>query len=180
VLDFNAYRDDNRNSAVGGNLGYRFGGALEGLLVGVHGLREEVDVYGGGEQLARTRLAFGGGYFYLDRDNWEAIGEYYRFRNQDLSNGTGTHSSWAAFVQLGYTINDIWTPYYRWEKARLDQGDAYFAAQESGRPYTRHVLGIRYLLNPNTALQLEGNHTREVFAEEKSYSELRAQVAIRF
>jgi len=53
-------------------------------------------------------------------------------------------------------------------------------AQESGRPYTRHVVGIRYLLNPNTALQLEGNHTREVFAEEKSYSELRAQIAIRF
>jgi len=180
VLDFNAYRDDNRNSAVGGNLGYRFGGALEGLLVGVHGLREEVDVYGGGEQLARTRLAFGGGYFYLDRDNWEAIGEYYRFRNADLSGGTGTHSSWAAFAQLGYTFRDLWTPYYRWEKANLDQTDAYFAAQESGRSYTRNVLGLRFLVNPSTSMQVEGNRTREILGEEKSYSELRAVLAIRF
>jgi hypothetical protein len=180
VIDFNAYRDDNRNTAVGGNVAYRFGGAAEGLLVGLHGFREEVDVYAGDERLARTRLGVAGAYFYLDRDNWEGIGEYYRFRNNDLSNGTGVHSSWAAFLQLGYTLQDVWTPYYRWEKAVLDQGDAYFAAQESGRPYSRHVLGIRYLLNPNTALQLEGNHTREVFGEEKSYSELRAQVAIRF
>ena len=180
TLDFNQYRDDNRNTAVGGSLGYRFGGAADGLLVGLHGLREEVDVYAAGEKLARTRLAFGGGYFYLDRDNWEAIGEYYRFRNADLSGGTGTHSSWAAFVHLGYTLNDVWTPYYRWEKAALDQSDAYFAAQESGRSYTRHVLGIRYLLNPSTSVLLEGNRTREILAEEKSYSELRAVLAIRF
>jgi hypothetical protein len=180
VIDFNAYRDDNRNTAVGGNVGYRFGGAAEGLLVGLHGFREEVDVYAGDEKLARTRLGVAGGYFYLDRSNWEGIGEYYHFSNADLSGGTGTHSSWAAFLQLGYTLNDVWTPYYRWEKAKLDQTDAYFAYQESGRPYTRNVVGIRYLLNPSTALQLEGNRTREVFAEEKSYSELRAQVAIRF
>ena len=65
------------------------------------------------------------------------------------------------FHSTSHTLNDVWTPYYRWEKAVLDQDDAYFAAQESGRPYTRHVVGIRYLLNPNTALQLEGNHTRD-------------------
>ena len=180
ILDFNAYRDDNTNTAVGGNLGYRFGGAADGLLVGLHGLREEVDIYSGGEKLGRTRLAFGGAYYYLDMKNWESIGEYYRFRNADLSGDTGTHSSWAAFVHLGYTLADVWTPYYRWEKAALDQADPYFAAQESGRSYTRHVLGIRYLLNPNTSVQLEGNRTREILGEEKSYSELRAVLAIRF
>ena len=180
TLDFNQYRDDNHNTAVGGNVGYRFGGAAEGLLVGLHGLREEVDVYAAGEKVARTRLAFGGAYYDLETGNWESIGEYYRFRNADLSGGTGTHSSWAAFAHLGYTLNDVWTPYYRWEKAQLDQSDAYFAAQDSGRSYTRHVLGIRYLLNPNTTVQLEGNRTREILAEEKSYSELRAVLAIRF
>lgn len=180
VLDFNQYRDDNHDTAVGGNLGYRFGGAADGLLVGLHGLREEVDVYAAGEKVARTRLAFGGAYYDLEMANWESIGEYYRFRNADLSGGTGTHSSWAAFVHLGYTLNDVWTPYYRWEKAQLDQSDAYFAAQDSGRSYTRQVLGIRYLLNPNTTVQLEGNRTREILAEEKSYSELRAVLAIRF
>jgi hypothetical protein len=180
-VDFNAFRDDNRNTAIGGNLGYRFGGAAEGLLVGVHGFREEVDVYATSDvRLARSRLGVAGAYYYLDMNNWESIGEYYRFHNADLSGDTGTHSSWAAFIQVGYTLHDVWTPYYRWEKAALDQTDAYFAAQDSGRAYTRHVLGIRYLLNPSTALQLEGNRTREVFAEEKSYTELRAQLAVRF
>jgi hypothetical protein len=180
VLDFNAYRDDNRNTAVGGNVGYRFGGAAEGLLLGLHGFREEVDAYVGDEKVARARINVAGGYFYLDRNNWEGIGEYYHFNNSDLMGGTGSHSSWAAFLQVGYTLNDVWTPYYRWEKAALDQADPYFALQDSGRAYSRHVVGIRYLLNPATALQLEANRTREVFAETKSYSELRAQFAVRF
>jgi hypothetical protein len=182
VLDFNAYRDDNRNTAVGGNVGYRFGGAAEGLLVGLHGFREEVDVDADdGTKLARTRVGVFGGYFYLDKNNWEGIGEYYHFSNVDLDGGTGTHKSWAAFLQMGYTLNDIWTPYYRWEKAALDQTDPYFAYQDSGRSYTRNVAGIRYLLNPATALQLEGNRTREGFLSgEKSYTEVRAQFAVRF
>jgi hypothetical protein len=182
-LDFNAYRDDNRNTAVGGNIGYRFGnGIAEGLLLGLHGFKEEVDVDGDdGVKIAKTRVAVAGAYFYLDRDNWEGIGEYYHFNNVDLSGNTGTHKSWAAFVQLGYTLNDIWTPYYRWEKAQLDQTDAYFAYQKSGTPYTRNVVGIRYLLNPATALQLEANRSKETFITgEKSYTEVRAQAAVRF
>ena len=180
VTDFNAARDDNSNKAVGGNLGYQFGGALSGLLVGAHALREDLNAYNAGAIQARTRMALYGGYFYADMANWEGIGEYYRFRNKDLSGGTGTHGSWAAFVQVGRTFLDLWTPYYRWEKADLDQSDAYFAAQESGRSYQRHVFGLRYNLNANTALKVEGNRTREFLGEEKSYSEMRAQFAIRF
>jgi hypothetical protein len=180
VIDFNAHRDDNSNKAVGGNIGYEFGGALAGLLVGVHALREDMSVYAGDVPQSRTRVAFTGGYFFADIAGWEGIGEYYRFRNKDLSGGTGTHASWAAFVQVGRTFLDLWTPYYRWEKAALDQSDAYFGTQESGRPYRRHVLGLRYALNPNTALKLEGNRTREFLGEEKSYTEMRAQFAVRF
>jgi hypothetical protein len=180
VTDFNAFRDDNTNKAIGGNIGYQFGGALSGLLVGAHGLREEVSAYAGNSLQSRTRVALYGGYFYADISNWEGIGEYYRFRNEDLSSGTGSHTSWAAFIQLGHTFNDLWTPYYRWEKAALDQSDAYFAAQESGRSYSRHVVGLRYNLNPNTALKVEGNRTRAFLGEEQSYSELRAQFAVRF
>jgi hypothetical protein len=180
VMDFNAHRDDNSNKAVGGNIGYRFGGALDGLLVGLHALKEDVSVYRGDEVLARTQLNFTGGYFNFDAEPWEAIGEYYRFRNKDLSGGSGTHASWAAFVQVGRTFMDLWTPYYRWEKASFDQADLYFAAQEGGRSYTRHVLGVRYGLNANTALKLEANRTREILGEERSYSEARAQFAVRF
>jgi hypothetical protein len=180
VLDFNAHRDDNSNKAVGGNLGYRFGGALDGLLVGVHALQGQWDSYTGEARESRTRLSLTGGYFYAEMNNWEGIGEYYRFRNKDLSGGTGTHPSWAAFVQVGHTFFDLWTPYYRWEKAALDQSDAYFASQDSGRTYSRHVFGLKYSLNPNTALKFEANRTKEFLGEEKSYTETRAQFAVRF
>jgi hypothetical protein len=180
TLDFNAHRDDNANKAIGGNLGYHFSGALDGLLLGVHALRQDVDGYEGGVRVARTRLAMAGGYFYLDRDDWEGIGEYYRFRNRDRDTGA-THTSWAAFLQLGRTFAERWTPYYRWEKAAFDQGDPYFALQATGQPYRRHVLGVRYSLNPNTDLKLEANQTHERFgAEDKSYTETRAQFALRF
>jgi hypothetical protein len=130
---------------------------------------------------ARTRVSMTGGYFYYDAHDWEGIGEYYRFRNKDLTGGTGTHPSWAGFAQLGYTFNDLWTPFYRWEKAALDLTDAYFATQASGRNYSRNVLGLRYNLNANTALKIEGNRTREtILGEEKSYTEARAQFAVRF
>jgi hypothetical protein len=179
VIDFNAHRDDNSNKAVGGNLGYRFGGALDGLLVGLHALSEDVKVYQGDGPAARTRLAFTGGYYYYDGGNWESIAEYYRFRNKDLDGG-GTHASWAAFLQVGYTFMHLWTPYYRWEKAALSPADLYFAAQDSGRSYRRHVAGVKYDLNPNTAIKLEVNRTREFLGEERSYSEARAQFAVRF
>ena len=182
VLDFNAHRDDNTNKGVGGNVGYQFGGALDGLLVGGHALREEVDTYDDlGTAVARTRMAFGGGYFYYDNGAWEGIGEYYRFRNKDLAPGGSTYASWAAFLQVGRTFNEIWTPYYRWERAVLDPNDPYFASQESGRSYLRHVLGVRYALNTNTALKFEANRTREaVMGEDRWYTEMRAQFAVRF
>ncbi|HXZ49706.1 MAG TPA: hypothetical protein VEG27_11825 [Usitatibacter sp.] len=181
TLDFNAFLDDNANKAVGANVGYRFGGALDGLLLGLHGLREDVNAYDGGTLAARTRLALAGGYFYLDRDDWEGIGEYYRFHNRDLSEGGTTHTSWAAFLQLGKTFAERWTPYYRWEEAALDATDPYFAMQVYGNSYRRHVGGLRFALNPNTALKVEANRTRETFgAEDKSYTEIRAQFAVRF
>ncbi len=181
TVDFNAHHDDNSNKAIGANVGYRFGGALDGLLAGVHGLREDVNVYTGEALQARTRLAFYGAYFYLDRGNWEGIGEYYRFHNVDYSGGGTTHTSWAAFAQVGYTIAERWTPYYRWEDAALDATDPYFSSQTNGNAYKRNVLGIKYLLNPNTALKFEANRTREQFGPDwVNYTETRAQFAVRF
>lgn len=180
ILDFNARRDDNSNRLVGANVGYRFGGALDGLLLGVHGFQEEVGAFVVDVPQARTRVRMAGGYGYADMDNWELIAEYYRFRNADLSEGTGHHSSWAAFLQVGRTFFDLWTPYYRWEKAALDPADGYFAAQDSGRSYKRNVVGLRYTPNLNTAIKIEANRTREIPGDEKSHTETRAQFAVRF
>lgn len=179
VLDFNAVKDDNSNKLVGGNARYAFGGSLDGLTLGVHGFTQQVDSMDTGTMLS-TKVNMFGGFAVLDRDNWEFISEYYKFRNKDLSSGTGAHSSWAGFAQLGYALSEAWMPYVRLEKAALDQQDNYFALQQSGRSYKSQVAGLRYNLNPQTALKAElGQTTVQEPVEQKS-NEARLQFAVRF
>jgi hypothetical protein len=161
VLDMNAFGDNDTNKLVGGNLRYTFGGALEGLTLGVHGLTQKVVAVDGGTQLSNTRVNKFGGLAVFDTERWEVIGEYYRFRNQDLAGGTGRHSSWAGFAQAGYRFAPGWTPYARFERAALDQGDAYFANQDSGRSYRAGIVGLRYDLTANAALKFELNQVRQ-------------------
>lgn len=182
VLDFNALMDDNANKMVGGNVRYQFGGALEGLTLGLHGLTEQVDTYDPNNvRLNSVKLNMFGAFGVLEKDNWEIIGEYYRFRNEDLSGGTGKHSSWAGFAQVGRTIAEGWTPYVRSEKTVLATGDNYFAGLDSGVSYKRHSLGLRYDLNALAALKMELSRTTEEqpVAEQKS-NEARLQFAVRF
>ncbi|HEX5093268.1 MAG TPA: hypothetical protein VFV84_11345 [Burkholderiales bacterium] len=181
VLDFNQAGDDNGNTMVGGRLGYQFGeGKLRGLLLGIHGYREDVAARDDtGVQLSDTRVNMLGGYFHYEANDWEAIGEYYRFRNDDLTGGTGTHTSWAAFVQVGRLVADRWTPYFRWEKDSLDQTDPYFASMNSGRSYQSYVAGLRFDLNYKAALKAEAYQTDQTDLD-VSYSGFRAQFAIRF
>ncbi len=178
VLDFNAVKDDNGNKLVGGNIRYAFGGGLEGLTLGAHALTQQVDAIATG---ASTRSNVFGGFAALDVGSWEAIGEYYSFRNDDLSGNTGTHSSWAGFAQAGYALTDRWTPYVRFEKAVLDQTDNYFLGQASGRSYQRNVLGLRYNLNTQSALKVELNETTDDAAVgSQKTNEARLQFAVRF
>ena len=179
VLDFNASKDDNSNKLVGGNVRYAFGGSLDGLTLGLHGLTQQVDSKDPGTTVS-TKLNMVGAFAVLDRDNWEFISEYYKFRNKDLSSGTGTHSSWAGFAQLGYAVSEAWMPYLRLEKASLDQTDNYFALQNSGRSYKSSVVGLRYNVNPQSALKLELNQTTVQEPVEQNANEARVQFAVRF
>jgi hypothetical protein len=178
----NTFADDNGDKLLGGNVRYNFGGALDGLMLGVHGFRQKVASYEGGALTGQTQVNMFGAFGVYDANNWEVISEYYRFRNEDRMNGTGRHTSWAAFAQAGYTFANLWTPYLRWEKASLDQGDNYFAAQESGRSYKAAVAGVRYDLNPNAALKLEFARTDETQSDGSSVhgNGARFQFAVRF
>ena len=181
VLDFNQFGDDNGNTMVGGRVGYEFAeGTLRGLLLGVHGYREDVAVRDTMVvALSDTRVNVLGGYFHYENNDWEAIGEYYRFRDDDLSGGTGTHTSWATFVQVGRLLAGRWTPYFRWEKDALDQTDPYFASMDSGRPYSSYVVGLRFDLDYKAALKAEAYQKHETESD-VSYTGFRAQFAIRF
>jgi len=181
-LDPNVGQDDNRNTALGGNLRYAFDGMLAGLTVGMHGLTEKVDAYTAGIRNGGSRVNMLGGLLVYDQSNWEVIAEYYRFRNQDLSSGTGVHASWAGFAQAGYTFSEKWTPYLRIERASFDQTDRYFYAQNGGRSYQRQALGMRYNLNEQSALKLEWLHTKERQSNDSSLmgNEALLQFAVRF
>lgn len=184
ALDFNAVQDDNGNKLLGGNLRYAFGGTLEGLTVGVHGFSQQVDRAAdpaSGLGFTSTRVKALGAFAALERGSWELIGEYYGFRNRDLSGASGLHSSWAGFAQAGYTLGAAWTPFVRLEKAVLDQGDHYFLGQTQGGSYQRQALGLHYRLNPLAALKLEFTHTREEQRPSRARAnDVRLQLAVRF
>lgn len=179
-LDTNTFSDDNYDLAVGLNVGYDFAGALDGLRLGVHGLRAEVDGYGsGGSRLSRSELNILGGYGVYTDDDWEIIGEFYQFLNRDRSGGSGVHSSTAGFLQAGRLVGSF-TPYTRFEFASLDQGDNYFSRLEEGHSYRRALAGVRYDLTPKAALKLEGDHTRITNRDRDDFFEVSSQLAIRF
>ena len=160
TLDFNGFTDNSANKLFGFNIGLRPRGALSGLTLGVHGMGAQVESQDGARQaFATTRLRMLGGYASWDADDWELLAEAYRFSNTDAASGSG-HRSTAWFAQLGRTVGD-WTPFVRLESAALDAGDAYFASQESGRPYRRVSAGARYALDAKASLKLELSDTRE-------------------
>jgi hypothetical protein len=154
VLDFQPIGID------GGHLGSGFRASVKPTGVpatfGVHGMRQRI---GGdnadGTATGRVRLNMLGAFAAWESDDWEALAEYYRFRNRDLAGGSGTHHSNAWYVQLGHHVVRRWTAYARHERASLNAADPYFALLESGHSYRRNVAGLRYDLTPKAALKAE-------------------------
>ena len=179
-LDANSFSDDNYRPAIGFNVGYDFGGTLDGLRLGVHCLHSDVDGYDRqGARISQSELNVFGGYGVYTADDWEIIGEFYQFLNRDRSGGTGVHSSSAGFLQAGRLLGSF-TPYARFEFASFDQGDNYFNNLKEGHSYRRGLAGVRFDLTPKAALKLEGNHTRIMNRNPDDYFEISSQFAIRF
>ncbi len=170
---------------AGGNVGYLFGGSLQGFTLGLHALQGKVYADPAdpavlpitGDNTSTLRMT--GAYAFCENDGREGIAEYYHFNNRDESGGTGTHASWAGFAQLGRLIGK-WTPYARAEETSLDPNDNYFADQTSGRSYQRRALGLRYDLNEAAAIKSEFNRTRQTDGVSAAYNEWHLQYAIRF
>jgi len=180
VLDIQTAGDNNHQAMVGFNLGYEFGGFADGLRLALYGLRG--DVADDSPAANITELNMGGAaVVYLEHD-WEIMGEYYRFSDTDKSGGTGSHSSWADYLQVGMNFSGL-TPFVRVEKTVLDQADMYFAMQDNGQSYFRQSLGLKYDLNQSAALKFELLNSK--FADEPGrapydYRSFLAQFAVRF
>lgn len=182
ILDINLAGDNNHQAMVGLNLGYEFSGSLDGLRLAVHSMRGDVDDDSTPLPNKTDLNMVGGSIVYLEND-WEVMGEYYRFNNNDKSGATGTHSSWADYLQIGRSFNKL-TPYVRFEKALLSQLDNYFSMQASGQSYSRQALGLRYNLNTMAALKFEllnSNFEADIGGRTtNNYRSLFAQYAIGF
>jgi hypothetical protein len=160
TLNFGANTDDNNGKMLGFNVGYSFAGSLSGLTVGAHGFGATANAYDTASTLINsTKVRMGGGYFGYDENDWEMLGEYYRFANTDAAGG-GSRSSNAWFVQVGKTFGAV-TPFVRLEKAALNPLDNYFLSQASGRSYQRTALGLRYAVDPKASFKLELSNTSE-------------------
>jgi hypothetical protein len=180
VLDPNVAGDDNHSATVGFNVAYEFSGNLDGLRLAAHGFQGNTNAYGAVPNSTDLSM-LGGSAVYMAND-WEALSEYYHFNDNDKSGTTGSHKSWAAFMQVGKSFND-WTPYIRFEHTVLSQQDNYFAMQANGQSYARQSLGVRYELNPNAALKLEllnSDFAAEANRTASSYRSVYAQYAIGF
>ena len=131
ILDINQAGDNNHQAMVGFNLGYEFSGSLDGLRLAVHSLRGDVD--DDAVPSNKTQLNIVGGSAVYLSDTWEVMGEYYRFNDKDKSGGTGTHKSWADYLQIGKSFNNL-TPYVRFERTVLDQLDNFLACRQAANP----------------------------------------------
>jgi hypothetical protein len=127
-----------------------------------------------------------GGAVVYQEHNWEIMGEYYRFSDTDKSGSTGTHKSWADYLQLGRNFSGF-TPFVRVEKTVLDQTDMYFNMQDSGQSYFRQALGLKYDISQNASLKFEllnskfsGDITGVAPRIAYDYRSFLAQYAIRF
>jgi hypothetical protein len=168
---------DHGGAIYGGNLGYVFGDTLNGLKVGASAFRSNIS---DDQEIGRvTRVDNAGIYFAYDTDEFEHLGEFYRFNDTDLTGrGPGRRSS-AGFLQLAWRL-PLATPYIRYERAVLDQNDNYFALQADGMSYYRTAVGLRFDLDLKSALKLELARTKNTDRLIDTWTDAMLDYAIRF
>ena len=185
TLDYNASGYDTGAPSVGFNVGIS-PKAVSGLTLGLHGLSERVNSYDASNvQNGQTDLRMLGAYAFFESDNWEVIAEYYGFNNNDLMGTAGSNKSTAGFVQLGYQLADRLTGFARYEKADLSKQDPYFALMNNGTTsygssYNQSTVGVRYDLDPRSALKLQYEQITDDGNAGQTVNWLRAQYSVRF
>jgi len=120
-----------------------------------------------------------GVYFAYDTDQFEYLGEYYRFNDTDLTDRGPTRRSDAGFLQLAWRLAFA-TPYVRYERAVLDQSDNYFALQAEGMSYYRVALGLRFDIDPKSALKFEVARSKNTDRLIDQWTDAMLDYAIRF
>lgn len=161
ALDPGNISDSNKNKAVSANFTFKPSLPM-GLGLGIFGNFSQVPIL---DTTLSTPLVghvdqsiLGADLFYDNSlsgsSGLELLAEYYRFMDKDPQANTGNFISTAYYVQSGYHLTERFIPYFRYEQIRIETGDPYFIKLGTTNS-NRWVYGLRYSLNPNSALKVE-------------------------
>jgi hypothetical protein len=75
-------------------------------------------------------------------------------QDDDKASGT-TFDHIMAYLQAGFSLDDEWTPYVRFDVLDMDRGDPYYAAANRDMDVWEIVLGVRFDFIDNAAVKLE-------------------------
>jgi hypothetical protein len=189
TLDYNASGYDRAAYRAGFNLGLS-PKAIPGLSFGIHALSDKVNSYNATPtQNGEIQVQVSGGYLYYESDKFEVISEYYAFNNTDLFGNARTNRSTASFLQVGYQLFDRTTVFGRFERADLSTNDPYFTLMNLnagtggtsfGSSYHQSTLGVRYDLDPRSALKLQLEQIVDDGNAGQTVNWIRTQFAVRF
>lgn len=194
-MQANNIGDDNTNKAVAFNLTVR-PRALPFTGAGVSGNFSRITEW----QTATTARSdtlqnILGGHLFHTQGPLEMIAEYYNVRDKGvgISSSSGTHTSHAFFVQVGYGFREKYIPYLRFERVEADAQSTYVTALNrnpvpqppvpgvtpSSQDYFKWILGFRYNFNVHSALKLEGRYAN-VPGSAKSFEHIFREIAFQW
>ena len=184
VLNPGNVSDTNKNKAVSANITVKPSHPA-GLGLGIFGHFGQVPIFDASSppmeigQVDQSIL--GADLFYQNLQDGaiglELLAEYYRILDEDPKTGTGRFTSSAYYVQSGYHFTERFIPYLRYEQVRIEASDPYFTALGAANS-NRWVYGLRYSLNPDSALKAEVRIVDQVGLDR--YNEYAAQWAFGF
>ncbi|TPW10574.1 MAG: hypothetical protein FD130_2180, partial [Halothiobacillaceae bacterium] len=100
---------------------------------------------------------------HYDNGHFDALGEFYLFKNEDKVGSVGSHEANAYYLQVGYQVTENFKPVYRYESVDFAAADTYFQYLGTHEG-TRHVVGLRYDLDASNALKIEANRRQPTSA----------------
>jgi hypothetical protein len=125
------FSDRNTDKAILAGVGYEFDTESPTTLWAIVRTDEIPPATAPAANTASIREWIGSLQFFLDGDKFDILSEFAVIYQDDKASGQ-TWTSYAGYFQLGYRVDDQWTPYARVDFREMDLGTPYFTA--TGRP----------------------------------------------
>jgi hypothetical protein len=154
VTDVEEFSDHNDAKAITGGFGFEPMGG-QPLFVGIFARWDEIPpnsadparIHSIGQFLAVFQVDYRGERFQiLSEVGW--ITDDDRTSDTDFDHVTG-------YFQVGYALNDEWTPYFRFDIRDMDNGDPYYSPVNRDLDIYEIVIGVRFDFLENAAIKLE-------------------------